>query len=328
MRTRLLLHAVTVLTTLILLPLRGEALPPQELPRADRSVRVQPIVDTLRAALGEGAIWHPSRKTLFWVDLTGQRLYELVPSERHCHRWDFDAPVSTVVPESDSTVVIALADHLERFNLRSQHRDTLALIPDRGGRLRCNDGKCDPAGRLWIGTMAYDGNPEEGTLYSVEPSGEISVQIGSVSISNGIVWSADRSTMYYIDTPTRQVCRYRYDEASGRISFEEVSIIVPEAWGSPDGMTIDRNGKLWIAHWGGEGVYQWDPDSGELIRRIAVPVPNVTSCAFGGENLDTLYITTAACSPADSTRYPLSGNLFVCKPGVKGVKAHFFGKKN
>lgn len=327
MKTRTLLNTALGITLLLLFVPEGKALPPQEIPRADRNVKVQ-VADTIKADLGEGAIWHPLRKSLFWVDITGQRLYELLPTQRRCNRWDFDSYVSTVVPESDSTVVIALADHIERFNLRSQHRDTLALIPVREGRLRCNDGKCDPAGRLWIGTMARDGSPEEGTLYSLESDGQMTVQIGSVSISNGIVWSADRSTMYYIDTPTRQVCRYRYDEESGRISFEEVSIIVPEAWGTPDGMTIDRNGKLWIAHWGGQGVYQWDPDSGELIRRIAVPALNVTSCAFGGERLDTLYITTATSSASDSTDFPLSGSLFVCKPGVQGIKAHFFGKKN
>ena len=326
MSSRTLRNILLGITTLCLWTTPSRALPPQEIPRADRTIHVQPA-DTLKADLGEGAIWHPLRKSLFWVDITGQRLYELLPAQRRCNQWRFETSVSTVVPESDSTVVIALADHIERFNLRSQHRDTLAHIPSQGGKLRCNDGKCDPAGRLWIGTMALDGSPEAGTLYSVEPDGQITVQIGSVSISNGIVWTADRSTMYYIDTPTRQVCRYRYDEASGRISFEEVSIIVPEAWGYPDGMTIDRNGKLWIAHWGGQGVYQWDPDSGELIRRIAVPALNVTSCAFGGDRLDTLYITTAT-STNDSTDFPLSGSLFVCKPGTQGVKAHFFGKKN
>lgn len=327
MKTKSVFFLFCGIATLSLFATPSQALPPQERPLADKKIRVQPA-DTLKAQLGEGAIWNPLRKTLFWVDITGQRLYELLPARRTCNRWDFDMPVSTVVPETDSTVVIALQNRIERFNLNSLRRDTVARINDKGGRLRCNDGKCDPAGRLWIGTMAYDGATDEGTLYSVEADGQVTVQIGSVTLSNGIVWTADRSTMYYIDTPTRQVSRYRYDETSGQISFEEVSIIVPEAWGSPDGMTIDKDGKLWIAHWGGHGVYQWDPDSGELIRRIEVPAPNVTSCAFGGDQFDTLYITTAACAAADSARYPLSGSLFVCKPGVRGVEPHLFGKKN
>ncbi len=317
------------LITLLLLCLAAfssTAAEPGGLPAPDRKVRVQ-RADTLSAALGEGAIWHPGRKTLFWVDITGCKLFEFQPVRKTSASWSFPLPVSTVVPETDSTVVVALQNSVERLHLASGRRDTLARINDKGGRLRSNDGKCDPAGRLWVGTMAYDGTPEEGTLYSVEADGQVSVQLGSVTISNGLVWTADRTTFYYIDTPTRRVNRYRYDEASGQISFEETSIIVPEAWGSPDGMTIDSKGLLWIAHWGGYGVYCWDPDSGELLRRIALPSANVTSCAFGGEALDTLYITTAAGASSQSET-PVAGGLFVCKPGAQGVKAFFFGKKN
>lgn len=149
-------------------------------------------------------------------------------------------------------------------------------------------------------------------------------------ISNGIVWSADRRTMYYVDTPTRRVSRYRYDDSTGAIAYEGIAVQIPEEMGFPDGMTIDGCGNLWIALWGGYGVGCWNPHSGELLHRIFVPCPNAASCAFGGENLDTLYITTAGGTPDSRLRqdYPLSGSLFVCKPGVYGVKACFFYKKN
>lgn len=156
------------------------------------------------------------------------------------------------------------------------------------------------------------------------------VKLDSVTISNGIVWSADRRTMYYVDTPTRRVSRYRYDDSTGAIAYEGIAVQIPEEMGFPDGMTIDRCGNLWIALWGGYGVGCWNPHSGELLHRIFVPCPNAASCAFGGENLDTLYITTAGGTPDSRLRqdYPLSGSLFVCKPGVYGVKACFFYKKN
>lgn len=312
------------------------------------------------ASTGEGAIWHPGRRSLLWVDIEGKTLHEYVPTtfgKVSCgtgelmsgtkpagsdtlrtvmtvpsvtRRWTFDRMVSTVVPETDSTVIVAVQNRVERIDLNSDTREVLARIDDRNGSVRTNDGKCDPAGRLWLGTMAFAGTPGAGTLYCLDPTGIPSVKLGNVTISNGIVWSADRRTMYYVDTPTRRVSRYRYDDSTGAIAYEGIAVQIPEEMGFPDGMTIDRCGNLWIALWGGYGVGCWNPHSGELLHRIFVPCPNAASCAFGGENLDTLYITTAGGTPDSRLRqdYPLSGSLFVCKPGVYGVKACFFYKKN
>ena len=328
------------------------------------------------ASTGEGAIWHPGRRSLLWVDIEDKTLHEYVPTafgKVSCgtgelmsgtkpagsdtlrtvmtvpsvtRRWTFDRMVSTVVPETDSTVIVAVQNRVERIDLNSDTREVLARIDDRNGSVRTNDGKCDPAGRLWLGTMAFAGTPGAGTLYCLDPTGIPagtpngilrtsaplipSVKLGNVTISNGIVWSADRRTMYYVDTPTRRVSRYRYDDSTGAIAYEGIAVQIPEEMGFPDGMTIDGCGNLWIALWGGYGVGCWNPHSGELLHRIFVPCPNAASCAFGGENLDTLYITTAGGTPDSRLRqdYPLSGSLFVCKPGVYGVKACFFYKKN
>lgn len=360
------------------------------------------------ASTGEGAIWHPGRRSLLWVDIEGKTLHEYVPITfgkvprdtgevlsgtrsagsdtlrtvmtvpSATRRWTFDRMVSTVVPETDSTVIVAVQNRVERIDLNSDTREMLAVIDDRNGSVRTNDGKCDPAGRLWLGTMAFAGTPGAGTLYCLDPTGipagtrdisdpaeqntsELtrepasgattqnpsepagpsgilrtsaslipSVKLDGVTISNGIAWSADRRTMYYVDTPTRRVSRYRYDDSTGAIAYEGIAVQIPEEMGFPDGMTIDERGNLWIALWGGYGVGCWNPHSGELLHRIFVPCPNAASCAFGGENLDTLYITTAGGAPDSRLRqdYPLSGSLFVCKPGVYGVKACFFYKKN
>lgn len=278
------------------------------------------------AITGEGSIWHPDRNTLFWVDIEGQKLHEYLPDENDCISWDFDRMISAVVPETDSTVVVSLQDEIVRINLNNGSLSTVAPIHDHDGKVRCNDGKCDPAGRLWIGTMGFGAPKGAGTLYTVETDGTVTTKLKEVTISNGIVWSSDRKYMYYNDTPTGKVARYRYDEKTGEILFDGIAVTLPAGTGAPDGMTIDGNDNLWVAQWGGYGVYCYNPYTGELLEVVKVPAPNVASCAFGGKNMDTLYITTARAGLSDEqlAKYPLSGSLFVCKPGVSGPHPYKF----
>lgn len=278
------------------------------------------------ATTGEGSIWHPQRQSLFWVDIEGKTLYEYLPQTKDCRSWKFDRMVSTVVPETDSTVVVSLQNEIVRVNLNDGNTTSIAPIPDGDGAIRCNDGKCDPEGRLWVGTMGFGCPQGAASLYCVLPDGTVTTKLTGVTISNGIVWSADKKYMYYNDTPTRQIARYCYDAQSGDIRFDGIAVSIPEGTGSPDGMTIDSAGNLWVAQWGGSGVYCYNPHTGKLITRIDVPAPHVASCAFGGDNLDTLYITTARAGMSEEqlAKYPLSGSVFVCKPGVTGVEANFF----
>lgn len=278
------------------------------------------------AVTGEGSIWHPGRQSLFWVDIEGQALHEYLPATGEDRSWRFDRMVSTVVPESDSTVIVALRDEIVRVSLADGSTTSVAPIPDGEGRLRCNDGKCDPSGRLWVGTMCLDAPQGSAALYTVLPDGTVTTRWTGVTISNGIVWSADRRLIYYNDTPTGQIVRFRYDDATGAIEYDGVAARVPEGTGAPDGMTIDSEGNLWVAQWGGAGVYRYDPRTGELLGKVSVPAPNVASCAFGGAGLDTLYITTARAGLDEEAlaRYPFSGSLFRYVPGVKGVPANYF----
>ncbi|GGJ81323.1 SMP-30/gluconolactonase/LRE family protein [Parabacteroides faecis] len=280
----------------------------------------------VEATTGEGSIWHPDRNTLFWVDIEGQKLYEYYPDKQDCKTWEFDRMVSTVVPETDSTVVVSLQDEIVRVNLNDGSLSSIAPIPDKDGKVRCNDGKCDPAGRLWIGTMGFGAPKGAGTLYTVVPDGTVTTKLEKVTISNGIVWSANKKFMYYNDTPTGKIARYRYDEKTGEILFDGIAVTLPAGSGAPDGMTIDGNDNLWVAQWGGFGVYCYCPYTGELLAKVEVPAPNVASCAFGGKDMDTLYITTARAglSKEQLEEYPLSGSLFVCKPGTSGPKPYKF----
>ena len=281
------------------------------------------------ARLGEGAIWHPDRQSLFWVDIEEKTLYEFLPQKRNCRSWKFDRKISTVVPESEETMVVALENSIVRLNLKSKVKEQIAPIDTRGGSLRCNDGKCSPNGWLWVGTMSHDGEKGKATLYCVRPNGRVDAMVKGVSISNGIVWSRNRKYIYYNDTPTGKIKRYRYDARSGDIIANGIAVNIPQGSGMPDGMAIDRNDNLWVAQWGGFGVYCYNAYTGELIMKVEVPAPNVTSCTFGGQNMDTLYITTAREGLTDEelAAYPLSGCIFACRPGAIGVRPNYFGQE-
>ena len=273
--------------------------------------------------LGEGAIWHPARKTLLWVNIEGKQLNEFDPSTGENRAWGMESRTSTVVPESDSTCVVTLQNKVIRFNLNEGTLTLIAMVDDLDGGVRCNDGKCDPQGRLWTGTMVMDGEPLSGVLYRIDRDGSQHRMVEGVTCSNGLVWSHDHKWFYYIDTPTQKVECYAYDDATGDIRFERTAVVIPREMGSPDGMTIDAEGMLWVCHWGGEGVYRWNPLTGELLGKVDVPSKNVTSCAFGGPDYMTLYITTAY-DEATKEQYPHGGSLFVAKPEIKGVAPYYY----
>lgn len=278
-----------------------------------------------KATLGEGAIWHPGEKRLYWVDIEGKILHIYDPATGHDRGLPTGGKAGTVVPVEGGGALVALQNGVYRIDTRTG-RLSFVANPEKDPDIRFNDGKCDPSGRLWVGTIAGKG---EAALYRLDNDGRISQVLDSVTCSNGIVWTADRKTMYYVDTPTMTIAAFDYDDPTGAISNRRVAIQVPPGTGAPDGMTIDSEGKLWVAHWGGGCVIRWDPFTGKMLRRIDVPAPHTTSCAFGGENLDVLYITTArqGLNADQLEEYPLSGGLFVVRPGVKGVPPQFYKDK-
>ena len=190
-------------------------------------------------------------------------------------------------------------------------------------KARFNDGKCDPQGRFWAGTMALDGSGSAGALYSLEPGGEVRKRLSSVGISNGLAWSLDSTRLYYIDTPQRCLTEFRYDAVSGAIAEPRRSIEFPADAGWPDGMTIAAEGKLWIAFWDGSAVSRWDPCKGRKLQEFLLPVTRPTSCALGGPKLDILYITSArlGLTETELTRQPLAGSIFSLPVDTAGISA-------
>lgn len=283
-------------------------------------------IDGTTALLGEGSIWDHERGILYWIDIQGKQLFEYDPGNGTNTSWELPLNIGTIVPESHNSVIVALSDGIYRKYFSPDSLEFIAKPASLKDEERFNDGKCDPKGRLWVGAMIIKGKTGDSHLYKYDPEKGFTEMIDSVSISNGIIWSLDGEKMYYIDTPTRKIMQYDFDLKNGKISNGRVAVEIADSLGHPDGMTIDENGKLWVGMWGGHAVCRFDPQNGELIQRIEVPARNVTSCAFGGKDMETLYITTASAGMNEEQRekYPNSGGLFKVVPGVKGVKANFF----
>ena len=283
----------------------------------------------IKAELGEGALWNHLTNELFWVDIEQKTFHVYDPASKLNTSYSMPSRIGTVVPYSASEVMVALEDGIYLFN-RNTNSCTLFAQPELNGKdVRFNDGKCDPAGRLWAGTMHYSCKDPIGNLYMVLPNGEIVQKLDSITISNGIVWNAAKTKMYYIDTKTKQVVVFDYQNSTGAIDNKHVLIEIDTALGSPDGMAIDENDNLWIGLWNGNAVICIDHQSGEILHKIDVPAHNVTSCAFGGPNRDILYITTAHIdmTKEEMDRYPDAGSLFIAKPGVRGAISHHFASQ-
>jgi len=287
------------------------------------------LVLDAKAMLGEGSIWHPKENKLYWIDIEGKALHIYDPATNEDKQFPLGSRVGTVVPAQGGGALVALQSGIQKIDTKTGKLTFIENpLPDTVG-LRYNDGKCDPSGRFWVGTLAMDSRRRGAVLWRIDKDKSVHLMLDSVSISNGIVWTKDKKTMYYNDTPTGTIQGFDYDDKTGEITNRRVVIRIPRGGGGPDGMTIDSDDNLWVALWGSGTVGKFDPRTGELLQKVIVPAPNVSSCAFGGKNLETLYITTARAwvNDAKLKEFPLSGGLFSVKPGVHGVPAEFYKGK-
>lgn len=273
-----------------------------------------------RANLGEGPVWDSQTLTLYWLDITAGMIHARLP-EGKLVAWRVGNAVGAIALRSGGGLIVARQNGFAFLDTTSGLvRPLVDPEEDLVGN-RFNDGKCDPAGRFWAGTMSLTSEAAAGSLYRYDAAGQVSKMLGEVTCSNGLAWSADGTTMYYIDTPTRQVDAFDFDNATGKITRRRTVIEIPAADGVPDGMTIDQAGILWIAMWGGWQVAAWNPQTGKKEASIRVPVERVTSCTFGGAALDELFITTARVGmpPAEEEAQPDAGGIFRARPGSRGT---------
>ncbi len=278
-----------------------------------------------KALLGEGSLWDDREGRLLWVDIPAGEIHAFNPvSGQDELRYKANGPVGTVVQRQNGDLLAATGMGL-LFVDEHTGESRLVCHPEQDKpNNRYNDGKCGPDGRFWVGSMASGPILQgQGSLYRLDADLRCDTILEGVTISNGIAWSPDGRTMYYTDTQTGEIWAYEYDLSTGEIANRRTVVKIAPGEGGPDGFTVDAEGMLWVAQWGGWQVGRYDPETGEKIAQIDVPAAQVSSCAFGGEKLDTLFITTASVglSEANGANQPLAGCLFHADAGVSGMKA-------
>jgi sugar lactone lactonase YvrE len=275
------------------------------------------------AEVAERPLWDAATGSLVWVDITGGLVHRLEIPGRHS-KVAVSAPVGAAALRSRGGLVIAHDSEL--LFVAPDGTPGRAAVPfSHPPNIRFNDGACDPAGRFLIGTSSTDGRSGQGALYSVASDGNVTELLSDVTESNGLAWSLDGQTMYYVDSAHPEIRRYRYDAATGRLGKAGVLRSFGDDEGQPDGLVVDADGAIWAAMWEGWAVCRISP-AGEVLERIATPVSRPTCPAFGGSRLDQLYLTTGwQGMPQDErSNEPLAGSVLVAAPGARGMQPFRF----
>jgi sugar lactone lactonase YvrE len=296
------------------------------------------LVLDAHADLGEGPAWDDHPGCLYWVDIHAGHLHIFDPSDKSDFQFNVGEPLGCLAPTRSGGVILGLRSGFALLPSPLSKFEESGEGPGEGLRPllnpephlpdnRFNDGKCDPAGRFLAGSMDDSELEASGSLYSLSPDGSVKTLLTGCRISNGLTWSPDYLTFYYIDTPTRTVMAYDYNLAAGEIAAPRQAVSVPPKMGWPDGMTSDSEGMLWVAMWGGAQLTRWDPATGRLLANLSMPAFNVSSCAFGGPDLTDLYVTSArkGMNAKQLAKYPLSGGLFRIRTSIQGMPTFEFG---
>lgn len=265
--------------------------------------------------LGEGPVWDAANNCIYWVDILPGDIHRYSADTKNHETFNVGHMAGAMALRKTGGLIAALQNG---FAFVDFDKKTVKPITDPEAHLpgnRFNDGKCDPAGRFWAGTMPLTEKEPVGSLYMLDTDLSVSLKVPGVTISNGLAWNSDSTIMYYIDTPTKYIVAYDYDINIGIITNKRIAIDVRHEKGYPDGMTIDTNGMLWVAYYGGWEVVQYNPHTDEVLQRIDFPVSNITCCTFGGPAMNDLYVTSARkeLSADEIEKQPDAGCLFIVK---------------
>lgn len=292
-------------------------------------IRVELVVDA-RAAVGEGPMWDARDQTLWWVDIGNYALHRFDPATGSDDIIPFDQPVTAVAPRESGGLIAAVRDGFAAIDPRRGSLRMIAEIDPEDSQTRMNDGRCDPSGRFWAGSMTVNSQDTSaaGSLYCLYPDLSVHEVLSGMRISNGIDWSLDGGKMYFIDTLKFSVDEYHFMPPTGTVGNRRTLISFDEKHDplvAPDGLCVDSQGCLWIALWGGSSVRRFSP-KGEFVTEVRLPVTQVTSCTFGGASLSDLYITTASegLSFEELQVQPHAGGIYRCRPGVRGRPVTLF----
>lgn len=291
-------------------------------------------LDAPPSLLGESPVWHPAEQVLYWCDISGHGLNRFDPATSRHDRWGFSTDVASCAPMRDGGLLLAMRDGLWRFDTATGQRTELAAAPYNTGNERFNDGKCDPRGRFWVGTLYEPRDPPLAALYRYEPP-TLARMAGDITVSNGLGWSPDARTMYCSDTKAHTIYAFDFDSTSGAIGPRRVFARFPikqaqqdlsTYGGRPDGAAVDVEGGYWSAMFEGQRLVRLSPQ-GEVTREIHLPVRCATMPCFGGPDLKTLYITTSRENRPDAEleAQPLAGRVLTLRVDVPGLPANVFG---
>lgn len=275
------------------------------------------VLSEHRCLLGEGPWWSVEQERLYWVDITGRAVHWSALDGTSCRTWKVPSDVGFVVPHADGGGVVGLRDGLFRLDFETGEVTLLKGLEADRPRQRLNDGKCDPQGRLWFGSMGEDPGGPVGALYRYSGGQTVTRVLDGVYTSNGLGWSPSGDQMYYTDSPRRRIDVFDFDPESGAISNRR-SFAEDPAGVLPDGLAVDAEGFVWSAKWDGSAVVRYAPD-GTIDSRVDMPVARPTSCMFAGRDLHSLVVTSAVDGPVVRSSQPgLGGATFVLDVGVPG----------
>jgi sugar lactone lactonase YvrE len=282
------------------------------------------IVFDAHAGIAEGPLWDERLQELVWTDIPRECVHFTDIATGQDKAADVGTWVGCIVARASGGYALGTAQEFWITDTDELARPQAKFRITDDTLVRANDGKCDAAGRFFAGTAAQDGRWGTGALYRLDPDHSVNLVLPGVTCANGIGWSLDSRTMYYVDTPTYRIDAFDFDPGSGTVSKRRIFAGV-EGGGRPDGLCVDSEGCIWVAIWLGWEVRRYAPD-GRLLQRVKVPAAKPSSCAFGGPNLDVLCITSASdgLMKAQRAAQPHAGAIFACSPGVQGLPAAQF----
>ncbi len=287
------------------------------------------LLINLGGIIGEGICWDEQTQMLYWIDLLENKIFA----------YDINKSSLKIIDAGQNTGCIAVR---EKGGLIAGLQNGIFFVDIETGKLtpvvdpesdkpdnRFNDGECDCMGRLWAGTMSKKldsgsgDNTPAGALYLIDTDLKVTKKLPAVTISNGIGYSPDNKIMYYIDSPTRNVDAFDFDKETGEITNRRAVVHVTEDVGMPDGLTVDADGNLWVGMWGGGAVVKYSPQTGQMLEKIEIPAPFITTMVFGGKEMDEMFVNTAKMN-TDLNKYPDAGGVFRIKMDVKGQPTYKF----
>jgi sugar lactone lactonase YvrE len=269
------------------------------------------------AALAEGPLWHPTEQALYWIDITEKQLHRLDPKTQQHKSWEMPALIGAIALHHDGGLIAGLGDNIVKIDLPSATIMPLVDVIQGDTDLRLNDGRCDARGRFWVGVAHATKDNPRGGLFRYDPDGTLHQMESNITISNGLGWSPDNRVFYYTDSLRHCIYRYDFDLETGTINNRHVFATVANDR-EPDGLTVDSEGYIWSAQWNGAQLIRFTPN-GEVDQTITLPTPRVTSCGFGGNDMNTLFITTCSRNVGESEALAApAGSLFAITLSVGG----------